>query len=332
MTKLGLERKWRLRRPALGHPTGCLWVPSLRCPMEAHTIPRDMTASRLTLLALALLVLPRNAAAWHQDGHKRITALAVAAVRDRMPDFFGDGEGQIVHNCADPDLFTHYWGSELRDQERPEHYIDLERLGGAELPRLRSEFDALCRDKGVAPSAVGAAPYAITEWTQRLRIAFAEHRKWPGNPHIRAKTCVYAGILAHYAADLCMPLHVTEHYDGRLKADGESPETGIHAKVDALAGKLRIERAELLSGLSAAPVDDIMQAVLAQVGDSRSLVERVYELEDRLPKPEEPLGDDPDVVAFTRGRLRRATSFLGSLYLTAWTQSAETKLPDWHRP
>ncbi len=59
------------------------------------------------------------------------------------------------------------------------------------------------------------------------------------------KCLVYAGRLAHYAADLEQPLHTTVDYDGRTQAAKDaknktfkSPHTGIHTKVDALPTKM----------------------------------------------------------------------------------------------
>ena len=47
-----------------------------------------------------------------------------------------------------------------------------------------------------------------------LAVAFAEYRKWPDNPMIQHKCFLYAGFLAHYAQDMCQPLHLTINFDG----------------------------------------------------------------------------------------------------------------------
>src|SRR5581483_6890740 len=95
------------------------------------------------------------------------------------------------------------------DAEGPEHYLDSELLKDRPLPPTRYRFIALCAELNLDPSKVGLVPYAIAEGTERLAIAFAEHRKWPQNPYIQQKALVYAGRLAHYSCDLCMPLHTT---------------------------------------------------------------------------------------------------------------------------
>ena len=182
-----------------------------------------MNRSILKLLAAAAMVATlaqqQAALAWHGKGHDRAARMAVAATAEQMPAFFRKGVGAVA-----PDLFTRPIGpDQLHKATSPEHYFDVEQLGGAKVPPLRYDLIVWCVKKGIHPSKVGLLPYAITEWTQRLSVALAEHRKWPDNPHIRAKALVYAGMLAHYAADLCQPLHTTIHYDGRAKADKSSP-------------------------------------------------------------------------------------------------------------
>ena len=176
--------------------------------------------------------------AWHQQEHQFITAAVQRILPDDVPGWFVAGvPGLAAHCSVDPDVFKSRGTPHLRDAEAPEHYLDLELLGGTKLPKTRYTYLALCAKKGVAPEKAGLLPYAVIEWTQRLTLAFAEHRKWPDDPHIRAKCLVYASNLAHYAADLCQPLHTTIHFDGRADEGGSSPRTGIHQKVDGLLHK-----------------------------------------------------------------------------------------------
>jgi len=175
-------------------------------------------------------------------------------------------------------------------------------------------------------------PYTITEWTQQLAMAFVEHRRWPDNPHIRAKCLVYAGILSHYTADLHMPLHTTVHFDGRASRGDEgydSPHTGIHAKVDALPTKLPYNRifAEPLPEPTAA--GHVFGFVMDQFHRSHRLVDRVYQLEDRIPEVPDLTLDDPEVIAFTLDRTRAAARFTAEMVLTAWRMSADLETPFW---
>jgi hypothetical protein len=161
-------------------------------------------------------------------------------------------------------------------------------------------------------------------------VAFAEHRAWPENEQIKTKSCVYAGILSHYAADLCQPLHVTVHYDGRARPDGSSHRTGIHQKVDALIGKLAVHPPELSAETKAHPFPVLIDSVMAELGRSHALVDRVYELEKRLPGVDEALPDDVELRAFVLDRLEASALFIANLCLTAWELSATIELPQEH--
>ncbi len=280
---------------------------------------------------LATLACLGSVQAWYGPGHDLATKAATAALPAGLPAFFRTGAQTIAHCSADPDLFRLREQPELRDGEVPEHYFDLELLAGEPVPATRYAFVKLCAAKGLRPEAVGLLPYAIVEWTQRLTLAFAEHRKWPANKHVRAKCLVYAGILAHYAQDACQPLHTTIHYDGRVKEDGSSPRSGIHAKVDALLQKVKVAPKALAGRIRPAAFDKLMPAVVAEIKRSHALLDKVYELESQLPLAEAPLPGDSKVARFAEERLGAAAKFTASLYLTAWKNSARLALPDWHK-
>ena len=288
---------------------------------------RGRTSSWLLLLALAT---PFRAQAWYYEGHRKIVALTVELAGTNLPAFFRQGLDLMQDCSGDPDAFRDLSPEDLKKAEGPEHFIDCEMLAGAALPPTRYEFVALCAQRRLDPAAVGCLPYAVAEWEQRLGVALAEYRRWPDKARIQQKALVYAGLLGHYAGDLCQPLHVTVHYNGRQQPDGQSPRTGIHNKVDDLPGKAPFPFRELLTPpINVAPCDRVMPCILGALEATRGQVDRVYRLEPKLPKEGEPLGDDPEVRAFTRESLRVSARFLAALYLTAWKQSADLVLPPW---
>jgi len=313
--------------------------------------------------AAVLLACGATAQAWHGKGHYDATMLALRAARadGNLPAFFAAGAGIVAHASLDPDNFTRPIAPEaLHKAESPEHYFDFDveplaamPLADANIPADRYAFIDLCFARDIKPSRVGLLPYAVTEWTQRLTVALAEHRKYPGDPAIRAKCLLYAGLLSHYAADLCQPLHVTIHYDGRSGPDGKSPRSGIHAKVDALLGKLMLDPNApaarpaldanalparpaldpnaLPTGLHPAAFGAVLPAVMAEVRRSSALVGRVYELEKQLPAETDPITPGSAVEKFAIDRMRAAARLIASLYVTAWQDSAAIELPWWYR-
>ncbi|HRU05533.1 MAG TPA: hypothetical protein P5137_07135, partial [Candidatus Brocadiia bacterium] len=176
---------------------------------------------------------------------------------------------------------------------------------------------------------VGMLPYAVAEETQRLAVIFAEHRKWPGDPFIQRKALVAAAALAHFAQDLCQPLHTTVHYDGRVIPGGPKPQKGIHLKLDALIQKVPPAEAQTLA-VEARVLPGLWDAVLAQLNDSHALVDKVYEMEPAWPAADAPLEPGSPAALFAAERLRLAASFTASLYATAWRLSEKPLLPEWH--
>ena len=71
----------------------------------------------------------------------------------------------------------------------------------------------------------------------------------------------------------------------------------------------------------------MLPAVLDALYDSHALVDRVYELEDRLQWQE---GGEPDqeVETFASERLTSAVIFTARLFATAWDLSARVELPE----
>lgn len=284
--------------------------------------------SRIIFACIATAALVATTFAWHGPGHDRIARQAVRALPGELPAFFRAGADAIAGSSLDPDLFNRPVATQpLSAAEGPEHYFDIENVPDLDkLPPTRYEFLESVFARKLKVTDTGLLPYAITEWTQRLALAFAEHRAWPDDQPIQRKCLVYAGILAHYSGDLCQPLHTTIHHDGRI-IKGQPRERGIHTKMDAALGKL--DPADV--DVRCAPFDDVMAAAVAEIKRSHALVNRVYELEGELPAYRDPLDQKSRMADLLRERLATSARFTASLYLTAWRDSAKIKFPDWHR-
>jgi len=292
-----------------------------------------MSNKRVLVCAALLVALSaRCSLAWWVEGHVCIDQAAASVLPDEMPRFFRAGGERIASYSMEPDLWTNPDTPALRSSERFNHFLDLELLGGRELPATRGEFYALCRDLELDPAAVGALPYAVGEWYDRLVLAFAEHRRRPADRAIRNKVLYVAGVLSHYAGDASQPLHCTIHYDGRVGPDGVSPRTGIHAKMDALPGNARLRPEEVAEGLDVVRVEDVFATIVSAIEASNGRVARAYELESRLPPVEGPA--QQEVPAEVRGlaleRCRAGAELTAALWYSAWVDSAGLQLPDWY--
>lgn len=282
------------------------------------------------------------ARAWWPEGHSLLSHAAILSLppsqgaNEGVPDFFRAGWQTIYHATQDPDVFKNRATPHLSDREAPDHYIDWEALGTLKLPEKRSDYVALLAKNNLDSEDIGTLPYSIMESTERLTMAFAEHRKWPENPYIRLKCLIYAGHLAHYAEDLEMPLHVTVDHDGRALAGGKSPRSGIHARLDSviekLAAKQLLSASNLAQNQKIAPLEgNYLAAVLKEIEFSRTHIDRAYELENALPPSDENATWNPDapLIEFANARGRDATRFTATLFLTAWKRSADVELPKW---
>jgi hypothetical protein len=284
----------------------------------------------LFVVCVSLFAIGGAAWGWWSNGHGILTKAAVQALPDEVPAFFRDGEGMIAHCAYDPDISKNRGAPHVSGAEHPEHYLDLELLEGKPLPKNRYEFTQLCTELGIKPDKVGFVPYALAEWTERLAVAFAEHRKWPNNPFIQSKCLVYAGFVAHYAQDMCQPLHLTIDFDGRKQPDGSVLHKGIHEKVDALIENLKLDPSVLAKDQMIQPLDDLMDGIVEEFHAGYSLLNRVYELGDKPPSfRDKDWKRVPEVINFATERAREATRFTAALYLTAWELSGKIKLEGW---
>lgn len=300
-----------------------------RLDVVSRILIMRMTGCVCVMVGLLLIPMSKGFA-WHDEGHVYTVHAAVEALPDSVPAFFRGAGEAMAHGSIDPDGFKHRKLPQLDAAEYPEHFFDLELLEGREVPASRYEFLAMCRDLGVEPQKVGMLPYAIAEWHQRLVWSFAEHRARPENEHVKRKAIVYAGLLAHYAADLEMPLHCSIHWDGRANADLSSPRTGIHMRVDALPtkipfGRMFDEPLEAPAAIDGEPFALIVRKIKA----SNGRVDAVYAMEAEIPAMDEMKVESETVRAFTRDRMRAAARLIGTLYFDAWERSADVELHDW---
>lgn len=280
----------------------------------------------IVLLFSFILITP--AWAWWGGGHDILTQASIKVLPEEMPEFFrsATAEKMIAHCTYDPDISRNRNMLHARAAEYGEHYFDLELIKENPIPEDRNAFIKLCAELELEPSKVGWLPYALAEWTERLAIAFAEHRKWPDNQIIRYKCFVYAGFLGHYAQDMCQPLHLTVHFDGIVQKDGTRLHEGIHEKVDSAIEILKLKPAELAKAQEVKHVGDLMPAIVEQIKAGYGLVDNVYNLVEDWQNLKEP---SPALVDFTTERSREAVRWTASLYLTAWKLSENLQLPGW---
>ncbi|MFT5366980.1 MAG: hypothetical protein ACI8V2_001935 [Candidatus Latescibacterota bacterium] len=273
-------------------------------------------------IVIVLLAMGTSASAWWPRGHGILTRAAVEALPADFPAFMKSGVGMVAHASVDPDL------SKWIDASHPLHYFNAELVEGQTLPESRFEFGRLCDSLDIKIERVGLLPYAAAEATEQLAFALAEYRKWPEHPYIQNKCLLYAGLVAHYAQELCQPLNLTIYWNGRGE-DGKPKNTRLHEKIDGLIQNVELKPAVIAADLVPEAADSLMGAIVTKVADSRKYIDQALSLEKYLSTKDVDYKSEADVQKFAIQQAREAASFTAVLYLTAWQQSASIRLPGW---
>ena len=276
------------------------------------------------LIFLMTFGRPALAPAWWEKGHRIITANAVEALPDDMPEFFKAHAAALIRLSVQPDMWKGF-GTELRRAESPDHYCDIEKLTDDPLqlvfhPNRYAALKAIY-GKHEDPAGVGLLHYRLVEEFQKLRGVFAQYRRDPDDPSIQQEILVYAGLLAHYAGDGSQPLHMTIHFDGRVDHEGKVIKgKGIHARFEGPFVDKFIEQADCRRYVRTPVVyPDLYDAIRRAFAASFNEVDTVYRL-DETGKLETP---DQASRTFVCQRLAHGSSFLAGLWYTAWKTSAQ---------
>lgn len=300
------------------------------------SVTRFVTAAAAALAALLACAAP--ASAWTKKSHGLIAAAATAKLPEEMPKFFRDAIKELHDLASEPDNWKLIRGSNLSATEGPEHFIDMEYLGGKAFPKTRQDatrfYYSLPADPDDPPDArperVGYLPWALQEYHTRLALAFREYRKDPENAAARMKCVMYAGLLCHYTGDAAMPLHTTRWYDG-LKPDvkgGRPPYKGIHLKIDKFPEDRGFGLKELSDGVKPREIPDVWAHITEFIKESHTHVDRCYGLE-RDGKIDNP---DDATREFISSRTKAATQLTVDLWYSAWLESeklVKTIRSDW---
>ncbi len=158
-----------------------------------------------------LTLLTHSVFSWGFYCHKLINQKSVYALPPGMIEFYKMNEAYLTKHAVDPDLRKH-----SIEKEGAQHYIDIDHYGLHPFDSVPKFWkDAVSKYTEDTLRKYGVLPWTIHDYYYRLVKAFKELDT--------AKILKLSADLGHYAADACVPLHVTENYDGQL-----TDQRGIH--------------------------------------------------------------------------------------------------------
>jgi hypothetical protein len=282
-----------------------------------------------------LLLTPRSAHAWGNEGHRLINRLAASSLPADVPAFLRSDAAiqEIEYLGPEPDRWRSPAEPELNAAQAPEHFIDLELADAlGPLPHRRLDFEAKVFAAGQRPEKIGLQPWETDEVWERLKAAMREYRRLSAagedTKPVEQAIIFYAGWLGHYVGDGSQPLHTTVQYNGWTgpNPNGYTTDHKIHWQFEGtfVAANLKALHPEPLMTPPHAIEGDIFDAYVAYLRHSATYVEKVYELD----KAGGFAGaGSTESREFTSARLAAGASMLRDMIYTAWVDSAQP-VPD----
>lgn len=316
------------------------------------------------IACLSTLLLAGQVEAWDYEGHYVINQLALASLPTNFPAFVFTpaARERIAFLSGEPDRWRNVSDLSLKQDNGPDHYIDLEELNRYgmtpdTLPPLRYDFVGQlavfraahadkfppvdpARDAAHTSSLIGFLPWTITEYTARLKSAFSYLKAYEaagGFPseiaNAQANIIYLMGVMGHFVGDGSQPLHTTIHFNGWVGSNphGYTTDHTFHSWIDGgyfrKTSGLKLET--MLGKIrpaehvgNPAQPNGIFHVAVAYIVDQNTLVEPLYQLE----KDGKLSGEGENGLAgkaFLETQLVKGGQMLGNIWLTAWLDAPE---------
>ena len=312
---------------------------------------------RLAIAALAVFAVAAPAVtvtAWGNTGHRLIGVAAMRALPDDLPAFLRTpgAVADVGELAREPDRWK--GAGQPHDRERDTaHFIDLDDQGRvfdqrgmalADLPRLKSEYDAALTKAGLDVDDAGYLPYAMMDAWQQLGRDFAywrvltaaekretnlERQAWYRADRVRREALILRdiGIMGHYVGDGSQPLHASIHFNGW--GDFPNPERFTNSRQThaVFEGDFtnRVARLDAIeAAMPAANLDgfDVRARTVAYLNATLTQVTPLYQLEKQGGLRDA----DPRGAAFVTERLAAGAGELRDFIVASWRASASASI------
>jgi hypothetical protein len=178
-----------------------------------------MRKAGIATIAVAVLLLPRPAAAWGFEAHKFILTQAIKLLPDDIRPYFEKHRDVFVERAIDPDL----WRNAGYEEESPNHFVDMDAYGPHPFKDLPHEYDAAVKKYGQAfVTRNGKLPWRAEALYRKLVEAFTQKASYS-----RDNIKYFAAWVGHYVGDAHVPFHAALNHDGQLTG-----QHGLHSRFE----------------------------------------------------------------------------------------------------
>ncbi len=278
-----------------------------------------MRKALIPACVLAVVILPRPAAAWGFEAHKYIVSRVVALLPAEIRPYFEKHADVFVERSIDPDL----WRSAGYEQESPHHFVDMDAYGPHPFKDLSHDFDAAVKKYGrdfVMKN--GTLPWRTEELYKKLVESFTQQ-----GGYARDNIKFYAAWVAHYASDAHVPFHAALNHDGHLTG-----QWGMHSRFESEAferfrDKLRVTPGPLVT------VTNPREFMFDSLASSFTYVQPILDADREAVKGKDVYDDEYFTRFFSKiqpimeKRLAASIVDTASLITAAWIEAGRPALP-----
>jgi len=282
------------------------------------------------LISVAVIFGSQAAFGWGFWAHKVINRQAVVLLPEPLRDFYASNVDYLVAHSSDPDIRREEWKNEGYG-----HYMDMDRYGtypNFDIPHSYDEAVKKYGEETVLKN--GIVPWRVGWEVDSLAAAMKDH-DIPLVLHLSAD-------LGHYVADMHVPLHATQNYDGQMTGN-----IGVHARWESGIPE-HFGESYSFQGMDSAvyiehPVDHAFQILthsyslidkifradsLAKIGiqkDDLYTVKENYGRKQYIYSDEYYKRFNAELDGMVQSQIRLATSAVASYWYTAWVEAGKPK-------
>lgn len=272
------------------------------------------------IVTLAVLALPRPAAAWGFEVHKFIMGRSIALLPPQIRPFFERNRLAIVEHAIDPDL----WRTVGWLEEPPRHFMDMDAYGAYPFADLPHEYDGAVTKYGREfVEKNGTVPWRTQEVYTKLVEAFTQKQGYS-----RDNIKLFSSVIAHYTADAHVPFHAVLNYDGQL-----SGQWGLHSRFETELFDRYRDTLQLSPARPGAPVTNAREFIFDTLLASFPLAQPLLDA-DKAAVAGREVYDEAYFTMFFRTakpilekRLSDSITDVAAIITAAWVESGRPALP-----